>query len=483
MRLQYLRAAAALAVLLYHASVVVERVNGTDSYISVFGGFWGAYGVAVFFALSGYLMGELIQRDDPARFLVSRIARIYPPMLLAVAVFWIAFLAAGFPRSIDVLGLSLVPAGGRDYFLAVEWTLVYEMSYYVVLAVLAFAGLRRLTSWFAIAWMAVIFVSVITTGVVCNHTVPLASELPVQAINLPFLIGLLLSEVARRRWLPPGLLLVAIPATIAAAYILPGDPRLNSILPAALLVAAAIRAPKSAPVTAMGRFGERLGDASYMLYLCHMPLMTVLSGFVPARSPSLTLWLGGVSASVAISLLLAQADLSMHRWLKGRIAVAPARRIRVIAVSFVAAFIGVAAYAEVHTRAQRTAYSHAMGILTNAEPSTSPSILAEVDAIQRLPDGTLVVRGYAIDLNKPNLASHAAVMQRGRIISMERSRRMRPGQAKTWSRPDLANVRFGFVLMVPKGGECSSGKLDVRVALEDGRMIVPAILPQAALCD
>lgn len=142
-------------------------------------------------------MGELIQRD------VSRIARIYPPMLLAVTVFWVAFLAAGFPRIIDILGLSLVPAGGRDYFLAVEWTLVYEMSYYVLLAVLAFAGLRRLSQ---LRGWAVIFGTVITTGVVYDDTVPLASELAVQAINLPFLIGLLLSEVARRRWLPPGLL-------------------------------------------------------------------------------------------------------------------------------------------------------------------------------------------------------------------------------------------------------------------------------------
>ncbi|UZF91312.1 hypothetical protein [Bosea sp. NBC_00550] len=383
-------------------------------------------------------------------------------MLLAVAIFWIAFLAAGFPRGIDILGLSLVPAGGRDYFLAVEWTLVYEMSYYVLLAVLAFAGLRRPTSWFAIAWMAVIFGAVITTGVVYDDTVPLASELAVQAINLPFL----------NRTPAFG----GRPASLFAAWSLAsGDPRdpcccvfsagRCTILPAALLVAAAIRAPKSAPVTVIGRFGERLGDAGYMLYLCDMPLMTLLSGMVPARSPSLALWLGGVSASGAISLLLARADLSMHRWSKRRIAVAPAHRIRVIAVSFVAAFIGVAAYAEVHTRAQRAAYSHAMGILTSAEPSTSPSVLAEVDAIQRLPDGRLVVRGYAIDLDKPNLTSHAAVTQRGRIISMERSRRIRPGQAKIWSRPDLANVRFGFVLMVPKGVECSSGKLDVRVAL------------------
>lgn len=481
-RLQYLRAAAALSVLLYHASVIVERISGNASFLTVFGGFWGAYGVAVFFALSGYLMGELIQRDDPARFMVNRLVRIYPPMLLAVAIFWVAFFAAGFLRSIDVVGLLLAPAGPRDYFLAVEWTLVYEMSYYVVLALLGFAGLRQFAAWLAACWIALILVALAKDGLVRDDTLPLLSALPLQAINLPFLVGFLLPGLARRRWLPPGLWLVAIAATVAAAYLIPGDPRMKSVIPAILIVAAAVRVPKPAPETVFGIIGERLGDASYMLYLCHMPLMTLFGGFAPAFAPGLALWLGGIGASIAFALALAPADLGMHRWFKTRIAAAPISRLRALAFSFIAIFVGIAAYAEFDAREKRAAYAHATAIITDGKPAVSATIRAEVDSVDRLPDDTLVIRGYAIDLDKPQLVTHAAVLRNGSIVVMERSRRMRADKARSWSRPDLAGARFGFVLMVPKRVACSAGDFDVRVAFDDGRLIVPVIAPSVRLC-
>lgn len=482
-RLQYLRAAAALSVLLYHASVIVERIDGNASFLTVFSGFWGAYGVAVFFALSGYLMGELIRRDDPARFMVSRIVRIYPPMLLAVAIFWIAFFAAGFLRSVDPVGLLLAPAGSRDYFLAVEWTLVYEMSYYVILALLGFAGLRRFASWLAACWLALILVMLAKDGLVRDDTLPLLSELPLQAINLPFLAGFLLPGLARRRWLPPGLWLVAIPATLAAAYLVPGDPRMTTVIPAILIVAAAIRAPKPTPETGLGRMGERLGDASYMLYLCHMPLMTLFGGFASASVPSLALWLGGVGASIAFALALAPVDLGMHRRFRIRVAAAPASRLRAFALGFIAIFVGVAAYAEFDTRNKRAAYAHAMAIVTSGTPASSPTIRAEIDSADRLPDGTLVVRGYAVDLDRPTLPTHAAILRNGSVVVMERSRRIRTDKARAWSLPDLAGTRFGFVLMVPKNLACPAGPFELRVAFGDGRLVVPAIASTVRLCE
>lgn len=313
-------------------------------------------------------------------------------------------------------------------------TLVYEMSYYALLAVLAFAGFGRLTSLFAIAWMAVS--SYRSSRRASFTTIPCHSR--GNSLSKRSVCHFSSGSCFRNR-----------PTSLVAAWSLSRSDRRDhwGRIYSAGRSTALFHPARCPPCSggypnaevrvghAIGRFGERLGDASYMLYLYHMPLMTVLSGFVPARSPSLALWLGGVSASVATSLLLAQADLSMHRWLKGRIAVAPARRTRVIAVGFIAAFIGVAVYAEVHTRAQRAAYSHAVGILTNAEPSTSPSIFAEVDAIHRLPDGTLVVRGYAIDLIKPYLASRTvqsckrAVSSRWSVPGAFGRARQKAGQA------------------------------------------------------
>ncbi len=481
-RLQYLRAIAAVSVLFYHASVVAERTTGPGAYLSIFGGYWGALGVAIFFALSGYLMRELIQRDDPARFLISRMARIYPPMLLVVGLSWVAFLAAGLPRGIDLIGLTLAPAGTRDYFLGVEWTLVYEISYYVVLAGLSVLGLRRIASLFATAWLVSILISMAATGRAALDQMPLASELPLQAANLPFLLGFLLLDIGRLQLLPGRALLAAAPIALVASCFLPGPPALRVIVPAVLSVAAAIRFPKAQALNAAGRAGEILGDASYMLYLCHMPLMTLAGGFVPNSWSGLVVWSGGIVLSIALALALGQVDLKIHRLSKRAIANASLVRIRIFALFFAAALIGTSVFSEYAGREKRVLEEHARLALSRSALIASASIRAAVDAVQRLPDGTRIVRGYALDLDRPNLTVHAAALQNGQVVEIERARRMRPAQAQSWSRPDLVNVRFGFVLILPKSIDCSAGPIDIRVAFQDGRVINPTMAPGVFIC-
>ncbi len=101
-------------MLLYHASHYLAELKGDGRFLAIFGGFFGAYGVALFFALSGYLMARVLERDDPARFLLKRIVRIYPLMLLVIALFALLFLAIGRARGVNLLALTLVPSGPRD---------------------------------------------------------------------------------------------------------------------------------------------------------------------------------------------------------------------------------------------------------------------------------------------------------------------------------------------------------------------------------
>ena len=92
LHLHYLRGLAAVFVVLYHCSEYLRAYRGDDRFLSIFGGFFGAFGVAVFFAISGYLIAEVLRRDDPARFVMSRIARIYPLMLILVGIFFACFI-------------------------------------------------------------------------------------------------------------------------------------------------------------------------------------------------------------------------------------------------------------------------------------------------------------------------------------------------------------------------------------------------------
>ena len=108
-RLQQLRGFAALAVLLYHVSSYVKDATGDARFLGVFSGYWGVYGVAIFFVLSGYLMAQLSRRDEPRRFLLDRILRIYPLLLIVLAVALLAFYLGGYGRRPDFVAMA-----GRD---------------------------------------------------------------------------------------------------------------------------------------------------------------------------------------------------------------------------------------------------------------------------------------------------------------------------------------------------------------------------------
>jgi exopolysaccharide production protein ExoZ len=102
---------------------------------------FGYLGVAVFFAISGMLMADILPRTEPWRFLSHRIVRIYPLYLLLVATWAVIGPATGAQKvAFHLLTLTLAPVGHRPVFLGPEWTLIYECSYYVALFALALGG-------------------------------------------------------------------------------------------------------------------------------------------------------------------------------------------------------------------------------------------------------------------------------------------------------------------------------------------------------
>jgi exopolysaccharide production protein ExoZ len=482
-RLQHLRALAAVAVVLYHASHYLAAFRGDKRFLEVFSGFFGSYGVAVFFALSGYLMAEIARRDDPAKFLVSRLARIYPPMLLVVALFAAAFALLVRPRGIDALSLTLIPTGPRDYFLQVEWTLLYEMSYYVGLSILGFVGLSRFRSATVGAWLVLICGAFIWGDGRSMKALPYLSEIPVSIVNLPFALGLLLSDAQRRNWLPRFLIVPATGLAIAA-YVM--SERLEMLqvlagLSATMLVASAVSAAHDQPGW-IGRFGAKLGDASYALYLCHVPVILIAASLLSPAVPSWMVWFLFVSVPIGLSLLLGPIDLELHRRLKRFINAAPLQRLQVTAFAFTAAFIGIAVYTEYEGRLAARTLTTAEHILSQPAQAAGGTVRAAIDSVERLPDGIWVVRGYGIDLERPRLVTHFAVRQSGKVLAIVGMRRMRAAIARELDRADLEGLRFGFTLYLPSDLRCTSGPLEGIFVFEDGRTFQMKPGPLADIC-
>lgn len=148
LELDALRAIAAINLLLFHFTWVYAEKFG---YSSDLGFRWpfGAYGVEMFFILSGFVNSmSLMRRGKPKDFVAARLIRIIPIFLLVIiANLWILRMP---PMNQEVsigqflANLTLVPKVlGYQCVDPVMWTLQVEMMFYAALVVMFRLGLLR----------------------------------------------------------------------------------------------------------------------------------------------------------------------------------------------------------------------------------------------------------------------------------------------------------------------------------------------------
>ncbi|WP_047815718.1 acyltransferase family protein [Rhodopirellula islandica] len=146
LELDALRAMAAINLVLFHFTHVYAVKFGFSSPL---GGEWpyGAYGVELFFILSGFVNSmSLMRRGKPTDFVAARLIRIVPLFLMVIfANLWIVTFAPlnGQPISTQqfLANLTLMPrVFGYECIDPVMWTLQVEMMFYFVLVTLFCKG-------------------------------------------------------------------------------------------------------------------------------------------------------------------------------------------------------------------------------------------------------------------------------------------------------------------------------------------------------
>ncbi|WP_117192103.1 acyltransferase family protein [Rhizobium terrae] len=266
--IQYLRAFAAIAVVIFHAG---ERAGMPFTI--------GAAGVDIFFVVSGFIMMAI--SDDrpvsPARFFRNRLLRIAPSYWAATTLMIVGATIGLFPNLklafAHTLGSYLFipvtsPSNGNLWPLLVQgWTLNYEIFFYAVFALILF--LKR--GW-RLAALAFVFGSLVLTGLLLEPAAPLLAFYTAPVI-VEFVLGAALAKLWRRGGLPSawiGLLLVSLSiAGFAAIHLLKLEfdawtcgPLAVTLVLGALSVEAGNRLPRLHTLT-------YLGDSSYSIYLWH----------------------------------------------------------------------------------------------------------------------------------------------------------------------------------------------------------------------
>jgi exopolysaccharide production protein ExoZ len=476
--IQYLRAAAATAVLLHHASIADGR--------------FGVYGVSLFFAISGYLMSGLIRSTDPWRFLSHRILRIYPIFFLMVGFSFILSRLLGGPFTFDLLAMTLAPVGFRSYALGgIEWTLVFEITYYTALFLLAWAKLQRHLEGIAIAWIGAIVGMPLLFGPQEGLYLPVHLLLLAPA-NQAFAGGLLLPALISRGYFPRASVLIILPIVLIYDLVDLETNRLLSGVAAVCLVGWAAQTTARPFHSAKNPF-LLLGDWSYALYLCHVPIIQTVVRLWPASMEELNPAWFAVGAAFLTVLLFGPLDMALYRKLRGWADVAQPRTTRVAMSAFVAAFLALSVYGsvthvfdEIQNRRIRStlgqlgpsalsspnAANARIAATQLALPSSFQGAFERVDPLQ---DGRVVLRGWAFSGDNPSEDIKVRAFCGGREFGIERyQRRMRTDIARSLGREDVAGRRFGFALFAPRQG-CPTGSRAFVIAFDEaGRA---AVLP------
>lgn len=335
---QCLRGLAALFVMLYHTGVYAQQMLGEPGWAAAFDSRFGLVGVAIFFAVSGALMASLIHRTDPWQFLAHRIVRIYPTYLLAAAIVApVIALAGGVKPVFHGLSLLLVPLGQRPYYLAVEWTLVFECTYYVALFLIAVAGWQRHLNRIALGWLCALFAAPFLTGWGDPIFVRLDFLWLVPA-NVAFAAGLLVPWIGRNVRIRSGMGVLAVGLLLALRPDDPAFARLVAGIAAALLVLDVARFKVSARAT-LGLY--TLGDWSYALYLVHVPCILLTYKFWPKGAGVGAASVAAIAAALVMAAALGSLDLRLYRYLKSAVHglgdKERRRRVNVYALVFIAA--------------------------------------------------------------------------------------------------------------------------------------------------
>ena len=234
----------------------------------------GAFGVMVFFLVSGYIITQVVLREAPGVFILKRVFRIYPLYIFACLLEW--GLAAwqgheqGLSWTIRIAQWLLIGDWvGAPYALgAVEWTLRVELLFYAFMALVARLGLLAQPA------RAVLLYGVVAVGLYVVAPWPQHAGWSDGYVNLYFPMLLMgscvyLAQQGAWRLRVGAAVTVAYMLTLSVIHTAQIQPRWSGHHFMQLALALFVLTWLGRAHIRLGGFGIWLSDLSYAVYLMH----------------------------------------------------------------------------------------------------------------------------------------------------------------------------------------------------------------------
>ncbi|MDH2399245.1 acyltransferase [Bradyrhizobium sp. SSUT18] len=294
------RAVAALSVLYFHSYVALGYFDPASLHTWSWLATYGATGVDLFFAISGFIICLVAERPGFTRgdFALRRALRIYPLNALVTVAMLVMFSyrIAGSAADIEPLRIlrSLLILPQHAPINSVGWTLELEVAFYLVAVVLLPIGGRFLLLAYCVA-----------SGLVGNWLAPESPWIArfIGGHYLDFGAGIaawIAIGRTRQHW-PLSIIMIACGV---GAYLAGGRLAVSEMTPLACgLVVAGL-----AVLPAVPRPLLTLGNISYGVYLIHWPIMNLATWYAFTYTPARDL--GEAYRWLTIGLVILMAGLS-----------------------------------------------------------------------------------------------------------------------------------------------------------------------------
>lgn len=328
--LQLCRGLAAFLVVGHHAGEYVKVFNGHKLLSILFA--FGFSGVDFFFVLSGFIIFYANEEyvNHPAKiyiYLKKRFIRIYPAYWIVIIPICALFIL--FPEILnkpyDITFLNLIQTftlfQDHPKIIGVSWTLSHEIYFYLLV------GLLIVSHKFLFLLILIIVLSIINFSLQFAGLALFSSELLnfyVSPYNLEFLLGVTVFYISKNysTYAPisilsiSSLLFLMMPLYAGLIHLTDTQPHLRVIflgIPAFFILLSLVDLEKAGRIK-IPSILIVLGNASYILYLIHYPLLSALNKI----AVKLKIWnyMSPTAGNIIFILLIVFISIQFHKYLE-----------------------------------------------------------------------------------------------------------------------------------------------------------------------
>jgi len=341
--IQALRGIAILAVVVFHLTSIESKYSGGDLFLPDFL-LLGQSGVDLFFVISGFVMvtvtrGRFARNREITRFLWSRLSRIYPTywfyFFLTAAVFLVRpnWVNSSQGHQAELFSSFFLLPDRQPPLVMVAWSLIHELWFYTVFAVLLKFNEKRLLSSLLVWGMIVAAANAFTTFTIIANLAA-GVRIALHPYTIEFIIGALVAifvssecsrKISSRMSFMGVIVLLSVGLPLIYVFDILKDQGILRVsivgtLYGLLVLSLAILEREKKFI--VPRFLQSLGDISYTVYLSHVLILSALGRLWAMINPARNSLVDNM-----IACLIMVASVVGYGWIGYRLVEQPILRV------------------------------------------------------------------------------------------------------------------------------------------------------------